>query len=312
MDKIIQLNIAADNIRIPSAAMVEKAQSGHPDSILPVGKKIFGLTAGLSVILEWLVGCNARILIFWTAIAISGTLPAQTPAKDRPIGGLLQFKNVHLWRGQEVTDEATFATDIYYTNKKQNLRIGLWGGAGMSGKFKEIDYYVSYKLKGFTFALWDIYNFSPEADYNNRQVFNYNARKTGHFIDLSITCRFQQKIPLKIYWATILFGRDRGILNDKNRYSTFVELSYPVVRNNIVNLDFGIAGAFALNKGNNVRGNKTESHFYGDSPGIVSVNFIIFKTLDLWGYKLPISVTPVWNPEKNYANIQLALNFISL
>lgn len=255
---------------------------------------------------------KTRISIFWIVFLISISLSAQTEITYKPIGGAVQFKSMHLWRGQEVTDEATLATDIYYTNKKQDFKFGLWGGAGVNGNFKEIDYYINYSIKGFTFALWDIYNFSPGANYNNRQAFNYSARKTGHFVDLSVVYQFQQNFPLKIYWATVIFGRDRGELNEKNRYSTFVELCYPMLRNNVVNLDIGIGGAFAMSKGKNISGEKTDAHFYGDSPGIVSINLTVSKTLELWGYKLPVSITPMWNPENNYANIQIALNLISL
>jgi len=251
------------------------------------------------------------LFIFGLALILSNSLYAQADSGYKPIGGTLQFKNMHLWRGQEVTDEATLATDIYYINKKQNFRFGLWGGAGVNGTFKEIDYYLSYNTGGFTFALWDIYNFSKGAAYNNEQAFNYNARETGHFIDLSVAYQFQQKFPLKIYWATVLFGRDRGALNEKNRYSTFVELSYPVLRNNIVDLDLGMGGAFALSQGKDLSGKKTDAHFYGNSAGIVSINLTASKNLDLWGYKLPVSVTSLWNPEKNYANIQVAINLIS-
>ncbi|MDR1160797.1 MAG: hypothetical protein LBK45_00505 [Tannerellaceae bacterium] len=255
-----------------------------------------------------------KTLLFtlWITLVISSPLIAQTATEYKPVGGVLQLKNIHLWRGQEVTAEATLATDIYYTNKKQNLRLGLWGGAGVNGNFKEIDYYINYNVAGFTFALWDIYNFSTGATYNNRQAFNYKARETGHFVDLSVAYQFPQKLPLRVYWATVLFGRDRGALNEKNRYSTFVELGYPVLSNKIVDLNVGIGGAFAMSKGKDISGGKSDAHFYGDSPGIVSINLTLSKTFDIRGYKLPLSITPMWNPEKNYANIQVALQLLSL
>ncbi len=53
------------------------------------------------------------------------------------------------------------------------------GGAGVTGAFKEFDYFFSITKAGFTLAVWDIYNFSPDAPYNNSQVFNYVADETG-------------------------------------------------------------------------------------------------------------------------------------
>lgn len=252
-----------------------------------------------------------RILLLCTALVISLSLLSQTEADYQPIEGSVQLKNMHLWRGQEVTDEVTLGTDIYFTNTKKNFKFGLWGGAGINGNFKEIDYYVSYKTGGFTFALWDIYNFSPGAAYNNRQVFNYSARETGHFVDLSVLYQLPEKLPLKVYWATVIFGRDRGPMNERNRYSTFVELTYPILRHQTVDLNAGIGGAFALSRGKDIAGKKTDAHFYGKSEGIVSLSLTAMKTIDLCGYKLPVSATAMWNPEKNYANIQVALNLLS-
>lgn len=101
-------------------------------------------------------------------------------------------------------------------------------------------------------------------------------------------------------------------MNEKNRYSTYVEMSYPVSLKNDINLNLGIAGAFALDKSKDIMGNTSKAHFYGDTPGIVNINLTVSKNLNMWGYILPVSVMTLWNPEKNYANMQVAFNLISL
>jgi len=58
--------LAKDNIRtrivsIPSEGLFRKQSKEYQDKILPPGKKIFGLTAGLPVTLEGLTGSNGRI-----------------------------------------------------------------------------------------------------------------------------------------------------------------------------------------------------------------------------------------------------------
>ncbi|NDV94800.1 hypothetical protein D0T84_07685 [Dysgonomonas sp. 521] len=236
-------------------------------------------------------------------LLLSHSLCAQNEGKYNPVDFSLQLKNMHLWRGLQVTNTALAAVDLNIKDKSKSFTFGLWGGAGCTGDYKEFDYYLSYEKNGFKVALWDIYNFSKDATYNNRQVFNYSARETGHFIDLSIAYRFQGSFPLNISWATVIFGRDRGAMNEKNLYSTYVSMDYPVLRGNVVDVDLGLAGAFALNpeKG-------TDAHFYAKDAGIVNISVTASKKLQLGSYTLPVSVMGMWNPANNEANLQIALD----
>jgi len=236
-------------------------------------------------------------------LLLIGAVCAQNGEKYNPVDFTFQLKNMHLWRGLQVTNTALGAIDLNLKDKSKSFTFGLWGGAGFTGDYREFDYYVSYEKSGFKVAVWDIYNFSKDATYNNHQIFNYNARETGHFIDLSVGYRFQGNFPLNINWVTIIFGRDRGALNEKNLYSTYVSMDYPVLRGHVVDLDLGIGGAFALNpeKG-------TDAHFYAKDAGIVSVSITASKKLQLGSYTLPVSVMGMWNPASNEANLQIALD----
>lgn len=246
------------------------------------------------------------ILLGFFCFCFSGILQAQESEVYKPVDFSLQLKNMHLWRGLQITSSAVTDVDLRVKDKSGTFTGGLWGGAGTDGEFKEFDYYFTFSKSGFTFAAWDIYNFSKDATYNNRQVFNYSARETGHFIDLSLAYRFSGSFPLNISWATVVFGRDRGALNEKNLYSTYVSMDYPVLRSDYINLDLGIAGAFALSpeKG-------TDANFYAKDAGIVNVNVVASKKLQLGSYTLPVSVMGMWNPANNNANIQVALDLIT-
>ena len=87
------------------------------------------------------------------------------------------------------------------------------------------------------------------------------------------------------------------------RSSTYVSLDCPVLRHHVVNLDFGIAGAFALDKYSG-----TKANFYGDTAGIVNVNMTASKVLNIGKFKLPVSAMAMWNPMQNIANIQVAFD----
>lgn len=230
-------------------------------------------------------------------------LHAQEDDKYTPVDFSLQLKNMHLWRGLQVTNTALGAVDLHLKDKSGSFAVGMWGGAGFTGKYKEFDYYMSYSKNGFSVALWDIYNFSEGASYNNTEVFNYNARNTGHFVDLSVAYRFQGSFPLCVSWATVIFGRDRGALNEKNLYSTYVSMDYPVLKGNLVDVSLGVAGAFALSpeKG-------TDAHFYAKDPGIVNISVTASKRLQFGSYSLPVSVMGMFNPTNNEANLQIAFD----
>lgn len=244
-------------------------------------------------------------IIFTLLLCIfSGTtLYAQNDEEYTPVDFSLQLKNMHLWRGLQVTNTALGVVDLHFKDKSDSFAFGLWGGAGFTGDYKEIDYYASYSKKGFTVALWDIYNFSKGATYNNRQAFNYCAKETGHFVDISLAYQFQGNFPLNVSWATIIFGRDRGALNEKNLYSTYVSMDYPVLKGGPVDVKLGVGGAFALSPEKD-----TNANFYANSAGIVNINVTASKKVQLGSYTLPVSVMGMFNPANNEANLQIALD----
>ncbi|WP_413532138.1 hypothetical protein [Empedobacter brevis] len=216
-----------------------------------------------------------------------------------------QVKSMHLWRGIAVTNSLVLTVDAGVSTKDGKLKGGVWGGYGTNGVYREFDYYVIYSpVKNLTFALWDIYNYSTNATWNNEDFFEYNADKTGHFLDLSVSYTISDKIPLNLYWSTVIHGRDRGVNNEKNLYSSYVQASYPVVKSKAINLDLFVGGAFALSP---EEGEK-DRNFFAPKSGINNLGFVIGKTLDFGRYKLPINATASWSPTNNSGNIQLALD----
>lgn len=233
-------------------------------------------------------------------------MPAAAQSREVPIDFSLNVANNHLWRGIEVSDGLVTTTSLALHDPHRHVRLGVWGGTNTSGNYKEFNYFAEFNHRGWTLAFWDTYNFSPGADYNHSEFFNYSARTTGRFLDASLSYRFGPKCPLSLTWSTILFGRDRNASNTANKYSTFVYAEYPVWQPEGWRFDVGCGGTFAL------RRSGEDATFYSDHPGIIHVELRATHTLQLTpGYSLPLHLTAVWNPECNRAFLQIGACLLS-
>ena len=218
------------------------------------------------------------------------------------LSGTLQ--NMHLWRGLQIADGGVLAADVNMGLAKDRLKIGLWGGTDFVGDYKEFDYYISYTVSGFSVAIWDIYNYSPDLTFS-KDIFNYNKYSTGHFLDFSLGYDFDTKlgVPLRLSWATIFAGRDLNI-EGHNMFSTFVYGEYSVFRDKHWIVDVGLGGTFAFNR---TEGDGTRN-FYGTD----CLNQISLKTtylLKLGRFAMPIFALAMWNPEirKGYLQVGVKL-----
>ena len=217
-----------------------------------------------------------------------------------------KLQNNHLWRGMEVTDGIVLLTDLGYTMADNHITIGLWGGTNSEGSYKEFNHYMSLKAGGWHLDLWDTYNFSPGATYNNKQYWNYSAHTTGRFLDATLGYHFNNNtIPLSISWSTVIFGRDRNSDNTQQKYSTFAYAEYRIYDNDGWKIDAGIGGAFALNKAGE------DTHFYGTTAGIVHISLRAGHDLKLGKYSIPVYVNGMWNPQSNQSYFQIGAEIIN-
>ncbi len=239
-----------------------------------------------------------RLFVFVAALFCSVELFAE-PHMSATI------QNMHLWRGGEVADGVVLTTDVCYANKSEHFKIGFWGGTNSTGEYKEFDYYMSYSTDNFSVTLFDTYNFSTYATYNNKEFFNYKVAETGRFIDATFKYNFGEKFPLGVSWATVIFGRDRDVTNSHNRYSTFCSAEYPVYKQGCWQIDTGIGAAFALNNIDD------SANFYSDKAGVVEITIKVSKSLVIKQYQIPVSVMAMWNPQTDSAYLQLSIQAIT-
>lgn len=245
--------------------------------------------------------------IFGLLIVLASTMLTVNAQKLHIVSGL---ETTHLWRGCDVSKGLTLTNEAAISTNNNSLRFGLWGGMQIAGEYKEFDYYLSYTKGGFTASLWDIYNFTDGIYTNSKayNIFNYDAKTTGHFLDATLSYNFGEKCPLSLSWSTILAGRDRNTQNSENMYSTFVQASYKVYEDDNFIVTPSVGGSFALNKENGI-----DRTFYGNSAiGINDVRLNLTYKLKVGKHSMPITTTAMWNPEANKGYFCASINLLNI
>jgi len=115
---------------------------------------------------------------------------------------------------------------------------------------------------------------------------------------------FGESFPLTLEADVFLFGSvgaQYTNFNFEQRYSTYVQVFYPLVKESKVDLSSFVGAGFSLN---------LDTHLYGDGTrnlDIVNVGFTASKTVKFGDKNLPASVTTLWNPSVKYAKVQLVV-----
>ena len=153
--------------------------------------------------------------------------------------------------------------------------------------------------------MWDLFNTTGITD---PEVFNYDKLTTTHIIDLRTSYVFAQSFPLRLEADVLLYTglADRELDSDndyKSRYSTYAEVSYPIIENQKVTMNVFMGAAFALDGTSNLYRTDDTKDF-----GIVNTGFRLAKELSIFEYKLPVSATAMWNPANKIARIKLDIN----
>ncbi|SDX06756.1 hypothetical protein SAMN05444411_10311 [Lutibacter oricola] len=249
---------------------------------------------------------NIFMLLLVAVLSVQFTLAQETELKDSPIDFSVDLKSNHLWRGLVITDKPMVAVfTSVKLNEEGSFTTGFWGGMSLSNEsdgtsYKEINYYVQYAKNGFSIGLWDLFNTRGVA---SPDVWDYDKETSGHLLDLRTSYRFGESFPLRVEADVLLFGSGDGQYDNlefEKRYSTYVELSYPLVRDAKVNLNGFVGAGFSLNG---------DTHLYGDGQenfDLVNVGLTASKKVKLGNYTLPVSATTLWNPSLKIARVQFA------
>lgn len=108
-----------------------------------------------------------------------------------------------------------------------------WSSVGKD--LYEIDLTLGYRLRRFEFALTDYY----VSDSGSRGDFFSYGRQSPHTLEVSLSWSVSERVPLTLWWGTMVAGGDFG--NDGRRnYSSYAEISYPFVLPGSMEMKTGI------------------------------------------------------------------------
>lgn len=246
------------------------------------------------------------LILIVVVLVVQFAISQEKVTKKDPVEFSVNLQTNHLWRGLIITDKPMVGV-ITTFNITNNFTVGFWGGTSFSNDndnthYKEIDYYVQYATSEFSIGLWDLFN---TRGVKNVDIWDYKKESTGHLLDLRTSYNFGKEFPLTVEVDVLLYGsgdRELDGTDTKQRYSTYLQVAYPFIQNNKVNLKGFVGAGIALNG---------ETHLYGDGENkfdIVNVGLTASKTVDFANLSIPVSVTTLWNPSLKVARVQLAIS----
>src|SRR6056297_13305 len=215
------------------------------------------------------------IFIYLTKFLFAGnTIPEVNMSID--------FRTMHVWRGIATSYVPTLEPSVTFT--KNNHTLGAWAAQSIDGSYSEMDIYLNYKFRNFSFTIWDYY--CPTSFSGNDEFTDFNEHTTKHTIELEAAYQGSSGFPLEILAATMVYGDDLNPENQDNYFSTYIELGYKTqLHQTNIRLFLGF-NAF--------------EGYYGERFGIVNTGITAINYLKITNNKkIPIQASFIANPMQN-------------
>lgn len=152
------------------------------------------------------------------AIERGDTLPTTEVRKSSPVTVSLgaDLVNQYIWRGQDLGNVSLQPT---LGIEWKGLSLSTWGSVGISNwqDTKELDFTLSYTIKGFSVGITDYW-------FNKGSYFKYRNGKTTHIWEGFVGYDFGF---LALNWYTNFAGDDGTNANGKRAFSSYFEISAP-------------------------------------------------------------------------------------
>ncbi|WBU89051.1 hypothetical protein [Cellulophaga omnivescoria] len=255
-------------------------------------------------------------IIIFVFVLHTGQAQNDTLVNYKPFNVSAHVKNMHIWHGFVVHSGAVLATSLEFNSKNQKFTFGFWGGGSfattdvtnkitgdnVSAYYKELSIYTKYRFsdKFFIEAVTHNNYTGVEERGDKLSYWSYDKTQGYNFVDLNFGYNVTPNTLL--YLATIINGGsgDYEVLNDgslQESWTHYFEINSKIWQDKNSSLSVFAGGAWSF---------ITDKTFYTESNGnIINVGAAYNKNIDISGYKLPVDVTLMWNPEAEKAVLQL-------
>lgn len=216
-------------------------------------------------------------------IVASGSLSAQE--KKLTVGAGADLVSSYVWRGMYQTGvsiQPSLSLSAY------GVTLGSWGSTDFSTSAKELDFYLSYQIKGLSVGVTD-YWWSGEGS-------SYFNDRGSHYLEANIGYTFTESFPLSLSVNTMLYGHGDRDTKDKQQYSTYISVAYPFT---IDDTDCQIGVGVSPSKG-----------MYSKDFNVANITARATKNLQIsQSYVMPIFVEAIFSPTKDNAYLVLGVKF---
>jgi len=192
----------------------------------------------------------------------------------------IDFRNQHIWRGSQTSKIPCIEPSAWMS--KNNLDFGAWAAQSINGQYSELDLFIKYSIKDFSFSFYDYY---CPTEVTSDEFLDYKNSSTKHLFDINFNYNGNHNFPISLLISTMIYGDDKNPNNNKNYYSTYVEFGYSTsINNSTLNFFLGLTPS---------------TSFYNKKFGIVNAGIsksTKIKTIN--NYQIPIVTSIITNPQK--------------
>ncbi len=191
----------------------------------------------------------------------------------------------YVWRGMYQTGvsvQPSLNLSVY------GITLGAWGSNDFSTLAKEVDFYVSYEIGGFSATITD-YWWMGEGE-------SFFKKREGHLFEVGLSYTFSEKFPLSLGVNKMFAGEIDKDEDGKQMYSTYISASYPFrVKEVECEVGIGISPAKGL---------------YSDKFDLATISAKASKKIEVTDkFALPVFVELLLAPAQDNAYLVFGLTF---
>ncbi|MEA3504917.1 MAG: hypothetical protein U9R32_06935 [Bacteroidota bacterium] len=229
-------------------------------------------------------------LVIFSTVYSGETVEA---GKREKITYSLDLVSTHLWRGSSSGTAPCIEPAINYHPTK-NLTLTGWAAYSVDESYSELDFIASYQLKKVNISVLDYY--CPKIGvYSGQDLINYKQRETNHMIDIVVSYKPFDRLPLNFSASSALYGADLDQHGDQ-RYSSYFETKYNFnLHKSSVDVFMGLTNG---------------DSFYDEDFSIINLGVSASRTLfSNNNVTIPIKASIVGNPSKEKIHLSFTISF---